>query len=138
MCLLVQAKNGNKQSRNIEISCTQWEGSACTQSALIYFSFKFWVGGPPGGLFFLLSFVPNMFFFKFPMGSQYVPQVTNVFPKGVPKQHKALIPYILPKVLPFSPIYLGQKGGNTPSFHRIFYFGKPPQFQLFFAMGHSN
>jgi hypothetical protein len=23
----------------------QWEGSACTQSALIFFSFKFWVGG---------------------------------------------------------------------------------------------
>jgi len=30
----------------IEISCSQWEGSACTQSALIYFLLSFgWVGG---------------------------------------------------------------------------------------------
>jgi len=29
----------------IEISCSQWEGSACTQSALIYFLLSFgWVG----------------------------------------------------------------------------------------------
>jgi hypothetical protein len=32
MGVLVQAKNGNGQE--IEISCSQWEGSACTQSAL--------------------------------------------------------------------------------------------------------
>jgi hypothetical protein len=36
---------------------------------LDFFSFKFWVGE----IFFLLSYVPNMLFFKFPMGSQYVP-----------------------------------------------------------------
>jgi len=38
------AKNGDEQFWNIEISCSQWEGSACIQSALIlFFSFKFWV-----------------------------------------------------------------------------------------------
>jgi len=35
--LLAKAKNGDEQFWNIEISCSQWEGSACTQSALILF-----------------------------------------------------------------------------------------------------
>jgi hypothetical protein len=56
----------------IEISC-QWEGSACTQSALI-FSFKFW--GAAGEDFFHFSFVPIMFL----SSSHWVP---NVFPKSV-------------------------------------------------------
>jgi hypothetical protein len=38
--VLAQAKNGDEHFWNIEISCSQWEGSACTQSALIFF-FKF-------------------------------------------------------------------------------------------------
>ncbi len=37
MGVLAQAKNGDEQFWNIEISCSQWEGSACTQSALIFF-----------------------------------------------------------------------------------------------------
>jgi hypothetical protein len=48
-----------------------WQGSAWTQSALIYFSFEFWVGGGEG--FFHFSFVPNMFHSMFPSGSQYFP-----------------------------------------------------------------
>jgi hypothetical protein len=39
MGVLAQAKNGDEQFWNIEISCSQWEGSACIQSALILFSF---------------------------------------------------------------------------------------------------
>jgi hypothetical protein len=35
-----------------------------------------------------------------------------------------------PKSSP-SHLYSWAKGGGTPSFHRIFYFGEPPQFQLF-------
>jgi hypothetical protein len=37
MGVLAQAKNGDEQFWNIEISCSQCEGSACTQSALIFF-----------------------------------------------------------------------------------------------------
>ncbi len=47
---------------------------------LDFFSFKFWVGVAGGGgerIFFLLSFVPNMFI----LSSHQVP---NLFPKGVP------------------------------------------------------
>jgi hypothetical protein len=40
----------------IEISCSQWEGSACTQSALIYFLLSFGLGGGHGHF----SIVPNM------------------------------------------------------------------------------
>jgi len=80
MGVLAQAKNGDEEFWNIKISCSQWEGSACTQSALIFFSLKFWVleGGVGGGEdFFHFSFVLNMF----PSSSQWFP---SVFPKGVP------------------------------------------------------
>jgi len=74
--LLAQAKNGDEHFWNIEISCSQWEGSACTQSALIFF-FQVWGAKR---IFFKNSFVPKHVPFKFPMGSHQVP---NVFPKGV-------------------------------------------------------
>jgi hypothetical protein len=46
MGVLVKAKNGDEQFWNIEISCSQWEGSACTQSALIFLILSFvWAGG---------------------------------------------------------------------------------------------
>jgi len=85
MGVLAQAKNGDQQFLEIEISCNQWEGSACTQSALILFflSFGWWWSGAGRGFFsfFLCSQdVP----FLFPSGSQYVPYVPSVFPKGVP------------------------------------------------------
>ncbi len=51
----------------IEVSCSQWEGSACTQGVL-FFSFKFWGGG--GG--------KRKIFFIFPLFQQ----VPNVFPMG--------------------------------------------------------
>jgi hypothetical protein len=47
-------------------SWSQWEGSACTQSALIFLKFE----GGGGGAFFHFSFVPNMFL----SSSQCVPQ----------------------------------------------------------------
>ncbi len=77
MGVLAQAKNGDEQFWNIEISCCQWEGSACTESALI-FSLSCWWG--VGESFFHFSFVP----FKFPMSSHQVP---NVFFKGVPNNN---------------------------------------------------
>jgi hypothetical protein len=33
MGVLAQAKNGDEQFLEIGISCSQWEGSACTQNA---------------------------------------------------------------------------------------------------------
>jgi hypothetical protein len=77
MGVLAQAKNGDEQFWNIEISCSQWEGSACTQSALIFF-FQVWGGDKR--IFFKNSSVPKHVPFKFPMGSHQVP---NVFSKGV-------------------------------------------------------
>jgi hypothetical protein len=74
MGVLAQAKNGDEQFWNIEISCSQWERSACTQSALIFFLLSFGCWG--GGRGFHFSFAPNMF-----PSSSWAP---NVFPKGVP------------------------------------------------------
>jgi hypothetical protein len=62
MEVLAQARNGDEQILEIEISCSQWEGSACTQSALFFFLLSF---GLRGEEFFHFSFGP----FKFPMGS---------------------------------------------------------------------
>jgi hypothetical protein len=72
------------------------------------FLFKFWGGGGAGKEedFVHFSFVP--------IGSQCVPH-------GCSQSHLALIPYVLLKVLPFSYISVGQRGG-IPSIHRIFNF----------------
>jgi hypothetical protein len=40
MGVLAQAKNGDKVLE-IEISCNQWEGAACTQIALIFHLLSF-------------------------------------------------------------------------------------------------
>ncbi len=54
----------------IEISCSQWVGSTCTQSSLIIFLLSFgW--GEEGEDFFHFPFVPNMFP-RFPMCSPKV------------------------------------------------------------------
>ncbi len=106
MGVLAQAKNGDKHFWNIEISCCQWEGSACTQSALFIFSFMYWVRGGEGR---------GRIFFPFLICSQHVPfQGPNGFPSGSQWVHQGCsqqhLPYVLPKVLPFSPIQVGQRG----------------------------
>ncbi len=79
------------------------------KSAFIFFLLSFGVGG--GDFFFFPLFptyslqVPN----GFSSCSQYVPQV----PQGCSQQHLAVIPYVLPKVLPFSPIQVGQRQNPT-------------------------
>jgi hypothetical protein len=64
---------------NIEISCSQWEGSACTQSALIFFLLSFGGGGGKGPLgredffiFPLFSTCSQWVPIRFPIGSQCV------------------------------------------------------------------
>jgi hypothetical protein len=70
MGVLDKAKNGDKQFWNIEISCSQWEGLACTQSALIFKILSFvWVGGGFFTFFLCSQHVP----FKFPMASHQAP-----------------------------------------------------------------
>jgi hypothetical protein len=60
MGVLAQAKDGDKQVLEIEISCSQWVGSACTQSALIIFLLSFFFWGR-GGDCFHFPFIHNMF-----------------------------------------------------------------------------
>ncbi len=74
MGVLAQAKNGDEQFWNIKISCSHWEGSACTQSALIlFFKASGW-----GEDFFSFSLCSQHVPFKLPMGSYQVP---NMFPR---------------------------------------------------------
>ncbi len=89
---------------------------------LDFFSFKFFlVGGGFCSFFICSQHVP----FKFPIcsiGSQCVLQ-------GCAQQDLALIPYVLPKVLPFSPTQLGQRGMHL-AFHRILSIGKRLSFNF--------
>jgi hypothetical protein len=80
----------------IEISCSQWEGSPFTQIALIFYKKRFWWGGGEvgGRIFFHFPFVPNMF-----LSNSH--HVTNVFPKGVPNSTSLKSHMFLPNVLPF-------------------------------------
>ncbi len=88
----------------IEIPCSQWERSACTESGSIFF-FKFWVGVAED--FFHSSFVPNMF----PSSSQCVPNINSL------ESHM-----FCPQSSPFH-LYTWAKGRGHPSFQRIFCLG---------------
>ncbi len=88
--------------------------------------------------------------FKFPLGSYQVPNMfpsssqwvlirfstcslgSECVPQGCSQQHLPSIPYVLPKVLPFSPLYVGQRARHLIFPQNLL------QFQLFFAMGQSN
>ncbi len=90
---------------------------------LDFFSFKFWVGVGEG--FFHFSFVPNMF----PSSSQWVlirfsicSLGSQCVPQGCSQYHLIYCQMFCPKSSP-SHLYRWAKGGGTPSFHRIFYFG---------------
>jgi hypothetical protein len=88
----------------IKNTCSQWVGRSmhlrCLDFFLLNFGWKGW-----GEDFFHFSFVPSMF----PSSAQWVLKFPMCSPK-VFQVHLALIPYILPKVLPFSPICQGQRG----------------------------
>jgi hypothetical protein len=84
----------------IEISCSQWEASACTQSALIFFIFPLF----PTCLYQVL-----IMFSRFPMCSPMVFSIAPHFP-----------PICFAQSPPLSHLYTWAKGGGTPSFHRIF------------------
>ncbi len=112
----------------IEISCSQWEGSACTQKCLDFFSFKFRVG--VGEDFFHFSFVSNMF----PSSCQWVPirfPICSQGPPCVPNSTSLESHMFCPKSSP-SHLYRWAKGGGNPSFHRIFYFGGASIVSTFF------
>ncbi len=120
----------------IEISCSQWEGSACTQSALILFLLSFG-GGGGGGVFsfFLCSqHVPC----KFWMGSH---QILNMFP-GFPM----CSPRVFPIAPHFNPICFAQspplltyidgpKGETLHLSKESFNLGSLHSFNLFFCDG---
>ncbi len=73
-----------------EVSCNQWEGSACTQSALL-FSFKFGVGAGQEEDFFHFSFLPN----RFPMCSLKVLSISPCFNPICFGQSPSLFTYIV-------------------------------------------
>ncbi len=122
MGVLAQAKNGDQQFLEIEISCSQWEGSACTQSALIFFLLSF--GGRGRG---------ERIFFIFPLSPTCSIQVSIRFPMCSLK--------VFPIAPRFNPICFAQ----SPPL--LTYIGGPKRealhlsiesFTFFFAIGQSS
>jgi hypothetical protein len=72
MGVLAEAKNGDEQFWNIEISCSQWEGSACTHDGPCFLLFE----GVGGGGLKKFPLVPNIF----SPCSQRVLKFSNAFP----------------------------------------------------------
>ncbi len=128
------AKNGDQQFWNIEISCSQWEGSACTQGALIFFLLSLGRGGED---FFHFSFDPNMF----PSSSHRVlnmfPRFLMCFPRAFP-----IAPRFNPMCFAQSPPLLtyvgGPKGEALHLFLESSILGSFHSFFFFFVMGQSN
>jgi len=58
---LAQAENGDEQFWKERFHAANGKAEACTQRCLVFFPFKFWVGGGGGEDFFHFSFVPDMF-----------------------------------------------------------------------------
>ncbi len=88
---------------------------------LDFFSFKFCVGVEGGRIFFIFllfptcsSQVPNGFI----SNSQYVLR----FPM-CSQQHLVLIPYVQPKIFPFSPIQVGQRERHSIFSQNLLFWG---------------
>jgi hypothetical protein len=76
-----------------------------SRCALIFFLLSFGLMGWGEHFFFILPLFPTCSLyvtFKFPVSSHQVPKAPNVFPRVFPIASH-FIPYVLPKVLPFSP-----------------------------------
>ncbi len=97
-------------------SCSQWEGPSMHSRQLVFFPFKFWSGRREKD-YFHFSLVPNVFplcsfqlLNGFSSGSQYVPQVPNMF-----LNMSSMAPhfYALANVVLLSPILVGTYDGPT-------------------------
>jgi hypothetical protein len=114
-------------SFEIEISCSQWEGSACTPSALLYFllSFGFGVRGGFFSFFLCSQHVP----LKFSMGSHQVPNMFLRFSMCSPRVF-SIAPHFNPICFAASPpllIYIGWPKGEALHLSiDSFIFGEPP------------
>jgi hypothetical protein len=116
--VLAQAKNGDELWED-KFHAANGKPQACHQSALLFFLLSFGGGrggeGESEGFFFIFPWFPMCSHycpFKFPMGSQYAPQLSNVFPNMFSIALVTFIPYALANGVLLSPIYMGQKGGT--------------------------
>ncbi len=136
--MLAQAKNGDQVFWEEKFHAANGKAQACTQGALLFFLLC--LEGRGWGIF---SYFPasqcvrNMFPFKFPMGSQHVPQFRNVFPNmfSIPPQ---FYPICLGKWCPPFTYIGGPKGKNYIFQNRAFCFGNLHSFIFFSVMGLSN
>ncbi len=102
------------------ISCSQWDSPSMHSSCLVFFPFKF---GGRKDFFFIFPW--------FPLCSQYVPQVPNVFPNmfsTVPHFYPICIGKCFP---PFTYISVGQRGETLYFKIEPFIFGSLHRFISF-------
>jgi hypothetical protein len=113
----------------IEISCTQWEGLACTQSALIFFLLSF-LGG---GIFFIFTLFPKC---SLQVPSEF-PSISNMFPRRFP-----IAPHFNPICFVQSPpllTYIGAPKGEALHLSiESSILGNLHSFNFFFVTGQLN
>ncbi len=88
-------------------------------------------------IFFIFPLFPKCSFQilnGFPSGFQQASQVLNALSQVCSQQHLALIPYVLPKVLPFSPIQLGQRVRRFIFMQKLLFWGASIVSTLFFCV----
>ncbi len=83
MGLLAWAKTRDEQFWNIEISCSQWEDSTCTQNVL--FNEKESFGSGDRARIFSFFLCSQNVLLKFSMGSHQVPKMFPMFPMCFPR-----------------------------------------------------
>ncbi len=102
-----------------------------------------WEGSTPIHFIFLLSFGGGgcggrrRIFFQF-FCSQHVPLKLPLGSQGCSQQHLALISYVLPKVLPFSPIQVGQRGRHSIFPQDLLFWEASMVSTFFFVMDQSS
>jgi hypothetical protein len=130
--VIARVKNDDKQFWNIEISCSQWEGSACTENALIFFLLSFGEGGRGEGFLFILHLFPTCSF-----------QVPNMFHRFSMCWARvcAIAPHFSPICFAQSPPLLTNKAGpreDASIFPENLLCWEACMFQFTFVMGQSN
>ncbi len=113
--VLTQVKNDDKLSCEEKFHATNWKAQACTR-ALLFFLLSFGGWGGWGDFFPIFPWFP-MCSFKFPMGSQYVPQ-------HILHSTSLLSPMFWNYRPPFTYID-GPKGRNSILQNKTFYFEEP-------------
>jgi len=125
---LAHAKNGDEVFWKEKFHAANGKAQTCTQGTLFFFLLWFGVLGGEERFFFIFPNFPmcsHYVPFKFPMGSQYFPNIFFIPPHF----------YMPWKMVSSFHLYGWPKGRNCTAQNRVFCFGESPLFLFFWSDG---